>query len=74
MIRILFIIALLRKLEINPKKIKLNPIPAGVLENQDLMGGGGQVDPPSKSHVRCLKMTNDTSLENSTFRICKKKL
>ena len=33
----------------------LNPIPAGVLENQD----------PSKSHVLCPNMTNDTSLESS---------
>ena len=30
-----------------------NPIPAGVLENQD------------KSHVCCPNMTNDTSLESS---------
>jgi len=28
-----------------------NPISAGVLENQDMLGGGGQFDPPSKSHV-----------------------
>jgi len=27
-----------------------NPISAGVLENQDMLGGG-QFDPPSKSHV-----------------------
>ena len=27
-----------------------NPIPAGVLENQDTLGGG-QFDPPSKFHV-----------------------
>ena len=27
-----------------------NPIPAGVLENQYTLGGG-QFDPPSKSHV-----------------------
>ena len=26
---------------------------------------GGQFDPPSKSHVLCLNMTNDTSLESS---------
>ena len=31
----------------------INPIPAGVLEN------------PSKSHVLCPNMTNDTSLESS---------
>ena len=31
----------------------VNPIPAGVLEN------------PSKSHVLCPNMTNDTSLESS---------
>ena len=41
-----------------------NPIPAGVLENQDMMGGGN-LTPPSKSHVLCLNMTNDTSLESS---------
>ena len=34
----------------------LNPIPAGVLENQDM---------PSKFHVWCPNMTNDTSLESS---------
>ena len=28
----------------------LNPIPAGVLENQNMLGGG-QFAPPSKSHV-----------------------
>ena len=27
--------------------------------------GGGQFDPPSKSHVLCTNMTNDTSLESS---------
>ena len=41
----------------------INPIPAGVLENQDTLGGG-QFD-PSKSHVLCPNMTNDTSLESS---------
>ena len=40
-----------------------NPIPAGVLENQDMLGGG-QFDPPSKSRVLCPNMTNDTSLES----------
>jgi len=45
--------------------ILLNPIPAGVLENQDMLGGGGQFDPPSKSHVLCPNMTNDTLLESS---------
>ena len=41
-------------------KIGFNPIPVGVLENQD------QIDPPpSKSHVWCPNMTNDTSLESS---------
>jgi len=29
------------------------------------MLGGGQFDPPSKSHVLCPNMTNDTSLESS---------
>ena len=28
-----------------------NPIPAGVLENQDALGGGQFDPPPSKSHV-----------------------
>jgi len=28
------------------KVFLLNPIPAGVLENQDTLGGGGQFDPP----------------------------
>ena len=41
--------------------VNFNPIPAGVLENQDMLGG----DPPSKSHVLCPNMTNDTSLESS---------
>ena len=27
--------------------------------------GRGQIDPPSKSHVLCPNMTNDTSLESS---------
>ena len=45
-------------------KIGFNPIPVGVLENQDMLGGG-QFDPPSKSHVLCPNMTNDTSLESS---------
>ena len=43
----------------------LNPIPAGVLENQDTLGGG-QYDPPSKSHVLCPNMTNDTSILESS--------
>ena len=48
-----------------PRYIQLfNPISAGVLENQDMLGGG-QFDPPSKSHVLCPNMTNDTSLESS---------
>ena len=33
----------------------INPIPAGVLENQDTL----------VSHVLCPNMTNDTSLESS---------
>ena len=41
-----------------------NPIPAGVLENQDMLGVG-PFDPPSKSHALCPNMTNDTSLESS---------
>jgi len=43
----------------------LNPIPAGILENQDMLGGGQFDPPPSKSHVLCPNMTNDTSLESS---------
>ena len=47
------------------KTFSFNPIPAGVLENQDMLGGG-QFDPPSsKSHVLCPNMINDTSLESS---------
>jgi len=42
-----------------------NPIPAGVLENQDMLGGGANFTPPPKSHVLCPNMTNDTSLESS---------
>ena len=45
--------------------IPLNPIPAGVLENQDTLGGGQFNPPPPKSHVLCPNMTNDTSLESS---------
>ena len=36
-----------------------NPIPAGVLENQDMLGWGGV----NLTHVLCPNMTNDTSLE-----------
>ena len=42
-----------------------NPIPAGVLENQDMLGGVNLSPAPSKSHVLCPNMTNDTSLESS---------
>ena len=41
----------------------INPIPAGVLENQDMLGGATW-PPPSKSHVLCPNMTNNTSLES----------
>ena len=44
---------------------QINPIPAGVLENQDMLRGGQFDPPPSKSHVWCPNMTNDTSLERS---------
>ena len=37
-----------------------NPIPPGVLENQDVLGGVNLTPPPL-----CLNMTNDTSLESS---------
>ena len=43
----------------------VNPIPAEVLENKDMLGGGQFDPPPSKSHVWCPNMTNDTSLESS---------
>ena len=43
----------------------ITPIPAGVLENQDMLGGGQFDPPPSKSHFLCPNMTNDTSLESS---------
>ena len=43
----------------------VNPISAGVLENQDTLGGGSIWPPPSKSHVWRQNMTNDTSLESS---------
>ena len=48
----------------NSIAFRFNPIPAGVLENQDTLGGG-QFEPPTKSHVLCPNMTNDTSLESS---------
>ena len=44
--------------------VLINPIPAGVLENQYMLGGG-LIWPPSKSHVWCTNMTNDTSFESS---------
>ena len=34
-------------------------------------GGGNLTPPPSKPHVWCPNITNDTSLESSTFRIWK---
>ena len=43
---------------------RINPISAGVLENQDMLIGGQFDPPPSKSHVWCPNMTNDTSLES----------
>ena len=46
--------------------VGFNPISAGVLETQDMQGGGQFAPPPSsKSHVWCSNMTNDTSLESS---------
>ena len=45
---------------------KFHPIPAGVLENQDMLRGWVNLTPPpSKSHVLCPNMTNDTPLESS---------
>ena len=49
-------------------QLLLKPVSAGVLENQD-MRGGGQFEPPSKSHVWCPNMTNDTSLESSCAQL-----
>ena len=43
---------------------QINPIPAGVLENQDMLQGGGSIS-QSKSHVWCPNMKNNTSLESS---------
>ena len=69
-----------QKLQTKISNSQFNPIPAGVLENQDMLGGG-QIDPPSKSHVLCPNMKNDTSLESSCalllesakkLQICKK--
>ena len=44
--------------------VAFNPIPVGVLENQDTLGES-ICPPPSKSHVWCPNMTNDISLESS---------
>ena len=40
----------------------LNPISAGVLENQDMLGGGVNLTPPLNP---MFDMTNDTSFESS---------
>ena len=45
--------------------VAFNPIPVGVLENQDTLGESIWPLPPSKSHVWCPNMTNDISLESS---------
>jgi len=50
-------------LKIGMSNCPFNPIPAGVLENQDMLGAIWP--PPSKTHVLCPNMTNDTSLESS---------
>ena len=48
-----------------------NPMPAGHLKIR-IRWGGVNLTPPSKSHVLCKNMTNDTGkLLCSTFRICK---
>ena len=54
------------KKKVEKKQLSVNPISAGVLENQDILGGG-QFDspPPSKSHVWCPNVTNDSLLESS---------
>ena len=41
-----------------------NPISAGTWK-PGYARGGHQFDPPSKSHVWCPNMTNDTSMERS---------
>ena len=40
-----------------------NPIPAGVLKNQDTLGGGEQFNPPLNPMLLCPNMTNNTSLK-----------
>ena len=54
----------------------INPIPAGILENQDMLGGGS-IWPPPHQHILCLMSKYDKwyiigKLLCSTFRICKK--
>ena len=43
----------------------IDPIPAGVLENQDMLRGVNLNPPPIKFPVLCPNMTNITSLESS---------
>ena len=52
-----------------------NPIPAGVLENQDTLGGGGNLTPPSLNpmfDVQIWQNIHHWKVLCSTFRICKK--
>ena len=53
----------------------INPIPAEVLENQDMLGGG-QFDPPPLNpifNVQLWQMIHHWKALCSSFRICKKK-
>ena len=53
-------------IKISFKKSVFNPIPAGVLENQDTLGGGSNCPPPPLNPMfDVLNITNDTSLESS---------
>ena len=56
---------LLRNYLTNKKKyVSLTLSLLGYLKTR-ICWGGGQFDPPSKSHVLCPNMINDTSLESS---------
>ena len=68
---------MIRRVRCESNSPVFNPIPAGVLKNQDMLGGSIW-PPPSKSHVLCPNMTNNTSLESfcallleSAKKICK---
>ena len=42
-----------------------NPFSAGVLENQEMLGGSQFAPPPPLNPIFDVQMTNDTSLESS---------